>query len=118
VLVLNARRDVVEPVPPEANARVILLLAVPLSAAAFALVGAVVADGADDAARTPLLVLGAAAFVQAAAQGLIARAHLRSVLEDVSSLGPALVVVVMPEILTVGAFVWLFITVGPAAGGA
>jgi F0F1-type ATP synthase membrane subunit c/vacuolar-type H+-ATPase subunit K len=109
-LVARSRKDA----PPGAGSSVAVLFAVPASAFLLALIAVLVAQPGDATRlRAPLLGVGAAAFVQATAQGLVGARAVRDVAGgDPARLGRALVALALPEVLTVAALLWVFVTLG------
>jgi F0F1-type ATP synthase membrane subunit c/vacuolar-type H+-ATPase subunit K len=109
-LLLPARARVAPGASPEALGRLMVFLVLPLSAVMLALVGALVSQPADaSAVRAPLLALGAAAFVQAAAQGALGARAIPQVTDAPDRFGQALALVALPEVLTIGALLWVFL---------
>ena len=86
----------------------------PTAAVAFGLVAAFIASAAEHDLTTPLLAVGVAAFGQATLQGWLGGRRVRAIAEDAAALGPALVVLMLPELLTVGALLWLMMRIGGA----
>ena len=116
ILVLRAHGDLAHPPDPEAQGRLVIVLALPLRALLLGLVGALQAPAATQDLTLPLLALGAAGFAQALAQGVVGARRRGAILADPAAFGRALVLMSLPEILPVGALVWLVTSMG--AGGA
>lgn len=105
-LVLRARAGLT--IPQEAAGRMLLVLAVPASSLPLALVGAVIAADSGWDLDGPLAWLGAAAFAQCLLQGWLGAQRLRAIVEKPESLARALLLLALPEVLTVAALAWLF----------
>lgn len=110
-LLLLARRGT--KLPADAEPRFLILLSLPAVSVVLALVGALVTAEASDAARVPLLVLGGAALVQGAGQGVLGAARVRE-LPDPAKLPRTLMTLAVLEVPTVLALVWVLQHAPPA----
>ena len=113
-LPFQAWREVADPAVRHASlGRLLVLVALPGSALMFALVATVLTsqDPANDYSMA-LLAVGAGALTQGAVQGFVARRAMPRVAEDPEAMGRALPLLALPELLTLGPFVYLFLLLG------
>ena len=97
---------------PEMRGRAIVLAVLPASAPLLALVAAYLADLNQADATTPLLALGAAAALQCVVQGVLVRVRLpRLDPADAQGFGRLLIQCVLPDTLTMLAFIAAFLAI-------
>lgn len=110
LLLFRAGRDV----PADLRGRLLVYASLPVTALLLAFVGAMQAAPLDVATvRAPLLALGAAAFVQATAQGVLAARAVPSLAAEPEAFGRTLIPLAVPEVLTVGALLWVLTAAAP-----